>query len=244
MELDKKTILIVDDEVDLREMLEFEFEMAGANVITASNGKEAYELAVDKKPDAIISDIRMPGGDGVELLSNLMKNELRPPLLFISGFSDIQVDEAYDQGASGYFAKPFVLMDIVKKVESLVTPLEERWAIKPASEPDLLYTKALNHSFLDSKDSKVIFGSGGLLISGIEKLPLLDSMIRFDIQFTDFSVSGLGKVKWSKRVDVEVGNVCGLDLVYLDEDCRSTIVDLLKEEQIKPYIPRYVANES
>ena len=66
-----KRLLIVDDEPDLREMLEFEFEMSGASVETAMNGRDALEKFKHQAFDLIISDIRMPGGDGVELIKNL-----------------------------------------------------------------------------------------------------------------------------------------------------------------------------
>ena len=64
-------ILVVDDEPDLRELLADEFEYAGHKPFLASNGKEAYDLCTNEEFDAVISDVRMPGGDGIELLEDI-----------------------------------------------------------------------------------------------------------------------------------------------------------------------------
>ena len=128
--LEGKKLLIVDDEPDLREMLEFEFEMSGASVDTAMNGREALEKLKSDEFHLVISDIRMPGGDGVELIKNINHENIRVPLIFISGFADIQVDEAYELGACGYFPKPFVLNDIVRKAAELTKATKDRWNLE------------------------------------------------------------------------------------------------------------------
>jgi CheY-like chemotaxis protein len=61
-------ILLVDDEADAREMVAAILSEAGAEVITASGAREAFELMAQRKPDALISDIGMPGEDGYELI--------------------------------------------------------------------------------------------------------------------------------------------------------------------------------
>ncbi len=102
------TILIVDDEVDLREILSYQFKKKGYNVLEAANGVDAFELVNTNRVDLIISDIQMPGGNGADLLMKVReKSKLLPVVLFITGFSDFSVEEAYKRGAAAVFAKPF-----------------------------------------------------------------------------------------------------------------------------------------
>ena len=61
-------VLLVDDEPDAREMVAAILTEAGAEVITASGARQAFELVAQRKPDALISDISMPGEDGYELI--------------------------------------------------------------------------------------------------------------------------------------------------------------------------------
>jgi CheY-like chemotaxis protein len=66
-----KMILLVEDEADLREPISEELMYFGAKVLQAANGQEALRLLEANPIDAIVSDVRMPGGDGVELLKNV-----------------------------------------------------------------------------------------------------------------------------------------------------------------------------
>lgn len=113
----KQKILIVDDEADLRELISSEFELNGFDTVEAENGTIALSIVKEQKIDAIVSDIRMPGGDGITLIKKL--NELpNPPLLvFITGFADITPEEALALGAKAIFSKPFDLAAIVDAIQ-------------------------------------------------------------------------------------------------------------------------------
>lgn len=116
--LDGIKILVVDDEEDLREILSEDFASLGAEVFTARNGKEAFELALKELPQVILSDVRMPGGDGVELLKKIRATyESIPPHVFlITGFADIQADQAQALGGQGLVSKPFNLKQLRDQV--------------------------------------------------------------------------------------------------------------------------------
>lgn len=103
-----KTILLVDDEEELRALLAFEVEWQGGKALHAAGGREAYELALREPVDALISDVRMPKGDGIELLDRLRKRDAtRPAVLLLTGFSDLSEVEARQRGAIGVFSKPY-----------------------------------------------------------------------------------------------------------------------------------------
>ena len=72
--MDGKTVLIADDEPHVRYMLEFKLSKAGYAVLTASNGRQAYELACAHRPDVVVTDYRMPGVDGLEFCVRLKEN--------------------------------------------------------------------------------------------------------------------------------------------------------------------------
>lgn len=115
-------ILVVDDEEDLREILSEDFSNLGAEVVTAKNGREAYELAIKILPQVILSDVRMPGGDGVELLKQVRATyKTAPPHIFlITGFADIQADQAQALGGQGLVSKPFNLKQLRDQVIAAV----------------------------------------------------------------------------------------------------------------------------
>lgn len=117
-QLTGKTILVVDDEADLREILSEEFQDMGATVLSAENGRVAAELARSHKVDIIISDIRMPGGDGVELLKSVreMYPQSPPHVFLVTGFSDLSQSQAIAMGAQGMISKPFNLVQLRKLV--------------------------------------------------------------------------------------------------------------------------------
>ena len=102
------TLLIVDDEEHLRESIVFDFTRKGFNVLSAENGRKAYELILKHPVDLVISDIRMPGGDGLELLERIRLLDAETPIvIFLTGFADVTESEMYAKGAKKMMTKPF-----------------------------------------------------------------------------------------------------------------------------------------
>lgn len=116
-----KTVLIVDDEKDLRDLLRFEFELEGWIVHEAHNGTEAFKVFGDQKIDAIITDVRMPGGDGIQLLDKVHEKSPSTPVLVVTGFADITPQEAMNRGAHAVLTKPFDLRQIYQIVSTAVS---------------------------------------------------------------------------------------------------------------------------
>jgi len=114
------TILIVDDEEEIRnsivEMLVHKFY----KVEQARNGKEALEIISRKKPDLIISDIRMPVMDGMKLLKEIKQQEILkdiPVIVLSAKSSGSNRETCLENGASEYLSKPFNAADLYKAVE-------------------------------------------------------------------------------------------------------------------------------
>lgn len=114
----QNTVLIVEDEPDLREMIAYDFRGWGFAVFEAGCGREAFAIVQKEQIDVVVTDVRMANGDGVELLEKIkLFNAKKPAVIFLSGFSDLTSEEAYRKGAAAVLAKPFERKDLRAAVE-------------------------------------------------------------------------------------------------------------------------------
>ena len=122
-----KRILVVDDEDSLREILIEELAAVGAQTFQAPSGNRAADLLAQNKIDAVISDIRMPDGDGVELLKHIKFQPLPHPIVFlVTGHSDLPQDLATHLGAEALFSKPCDLKLLIETLAKSLTPQHRR----------------------------------------------------------------------------------------------------------------------
>jgi two-component system response regulator ResD len=113
----QKKILIVDDEPMIREILKEAFEIAKFTVHEAKNGREAFKLVQEIQYNCVLSDVRMPGGDGIELAKNIC--ELigpKPKVFLVTGFIDMTTLKAKEWGVIKIFEKPFDFRDILEQI--------------------------------------------------------------------------------------------------------------------------------
>lgn len=122
MESSKKiSVLIVEDEKDLRLNLEDILQFNGFEVLAAENGLEGFKRAVEFEPDIIISDIRMPEMDGLELLKRLQANPVTRTIPFIFLTAKVESEDIRSGmalGADDYITKPFKIEDLLKTINS------------------------------------------------------------------------------------------------------------------------------
>ncbi|WP_127127448.1 response regulator [Pseudoflavitalea rhizosphaerae] len=123
----KRTILVIDDNTDIRENIAEILELAGYNVVVAENGKRGVELAIDSHPDLIICDIMMPELDGYGVLHLLrMKPETAGvPFIFLTAKIERgDWRKGMEMGADDYITKPFENIDLLRAVEARLKKLE------------------------------------------------------------------------------------------------------------------------
>jgi CheY-like chemotaxis protein len=117
------TVLVVDDEADLRFTVGLGLELDGYRVLTASSGEEALEVVAAESPDAIVLDLRLPGIDGWEVLRRLGDSGAFPriPVILLSAQVDnATAARAVDLGVHAHLAKPFSTSELSGVLRSLL----------------------------------------------------------------------------------------------------------------------------
>ncbi len=123
---DKKRILVVDDESHILHVVSLKLSNAGYDVVTAADGEEGYEVAMQVLPDLIITDFQMPFMTGLELCQKLKQqpSTANTPALMLTarGFSLTPTDLA-QTNIVGVLSKPFSPRDVLARVQQLVNPV-------------------------------------------------------------------------------------------------------------------------
>lgn len=130
------SILIVEDDLTFSTMLKTWLSKQGFNTTTASKLAQAYKLLQKNTFDLILSDLRLPDGDGLTLLSQVRKQQTPTPFIVMTGYAEVQnAVNAMKQGASDYIAKPIqpaLLLDKIKDALSL-PPVSSSHPVTPSS---------------------------------------------------------------------------------------------------------------
>jgi CheY-like chemotaxis protein len=116
--LDNKKILIVEDDTSMRETLQELFLDLGVNVTVAQDGRHAYDILLSENYDAVISDMRMPGMDGLELVRHINDLPVRPLVFICSGYNDISESQRNSLCIEQIFEKPFNLHKMVEALRA------------------------------------------------------------------------------------------------------------------------------
>ena len=124
MNQDQKTILIVDDEQPIREILVYNLKKEGYNTIEASDGITALNIALEKYPDLILLDIMLPKMDGLSVCKRI-KNSYNVPILMLTA-KDSEIDKilGLELGADDYITKPFSVRELIARVKANLRKVE------------------------------------------------------------------------------------------------------------------------
>lgn len=105
--MEKHTILLVDDDKEFRKAMTRVFEKSGYAITVAADGNEALDALSDNEFDLVISDLRMPNLDGVELMEELRRQGLATPIIFLTAFGEVEsYMDLMNLGAFEYVNKP------------------------------------------------------------------------------------------------------------------------------------------
>lgn len=114
----KKRILVVDDEQPIADILQFNLEKEGFDVICAYDGNEAISKAIEKQPDLVLLDIMLPHKDGMEVCREIRKKHEMPIIMLTAKDSEIDKVLGLELGADDYVTKPFSTRELIARVKA------------------------------------------------------------------------------------------------------------------------------
>lgn len=115
------TVLVADDNEEIRKILRISLERAGYQVFEAANGVEAAQIVVDWSPDLVVLDMVMPHVSGLELLQRWRSERVEISVIVLTGFGDEDsVGDALAAGADDHIAKPVRLRELVERVNAVL----------------------------------------------------------------------------------------------------------------------------
>lgn len=132
-------ILVVDDEIDIVNLLKMSLEENGYQVVTTSNGKEAYEKFLSEPIDLIILDVMMPVMDGFTLLRKIREKSTVPIIMLTARSDDIDKVLGLGLGADDYLPKPFSLVELVARVGAVLRRCTEYVQVKDEKRSVITY---------------------------------------------------------------------------------------------------------
>jgi two-component system alkaline phosphatase synthesis response regulator PhoP len=125
----KQTILVVDDEKDLLDLIEYNLRKEGFEVLKAENGEQGIEVAREHKPDLILLDIMMPKMDGLQAVEEIRKDdELKgTPIIFLTARSDEKTEvEGLNKGGDDYITKPISTVKLLSRIKAVLRRFDEK----------------------------------------------------------------------------------------------------------------------
>jgi two-component system alkaline phosphatase synthesis response regulator PhoP len=129
----KEKVLVVDDERNIVELLKFNLEKEGYEVVTAFDGIEAVKLAKEEKPDLVILDIMLPGQGGLEVCRQIRKESKIPILMATAKGEEIDKILGLELGADDYVTKPFSPRELTARVKAIL----RRTSIRPEEQEEI-----------------------------------------------------------------------------------------------------------
>jgi len=234
MQLKEATVLIVDDEPELLEIMTAWFERIQCHVLTAVNGVQALEKIRTERVHVLISDIRMPVMDGISLLENIKASgPYMPSVIFVSGFADIPARLSCSLGVEAIVSKPVERGELLATVERMLVDRFVLWSSPLGNE------RAVSlHIELDSVSEAVArgiiaFGHGGFCVQSM--LALHEGPVRLAIEFTKEhrTILGEGRVRWYDTRE----QLAGVEIISLDANCRDWVYRLTAANPTVSFIP-------
>ena len=119
--MNEKRILIIDDDTEIRELLEFDIKSSGYFVDTACDGMEGLNKALNNSYDLILLDVMMPKMNGFDVCQNIRRAKLSIPIIMLTAKGTIDdKTEGFDSGADDYLVKPFDIREVLLRIRVLL----------------------------------------------------------------------------------------------------------------------------
>jgi CheY-like chemotaxis protein len=238
MQLKDATILVVDDESDLREILGAWFRREGARVLVAENGAEALKVIHANRVDVVVSDVRMPVMDGICLLKSIKADDqYKSSVMFLSGFTDIEPREAYNLGIEAVMSKPVERKELLAVVTRVLAERNELWLAPPTTKAEMVLDAVFESLQQALSQRLLLFGRGGFCLRSASKFTAGPVDLLLDFQTEQRRVQGRGVIRWISHPQPEIG----VEIMYIDDDNRAWILGLTAPNKSLSFIPSTTA---
>lgn len=233
------SILIADDEPDMREIFAAWLRNLGCTVTEVADGREALDALARNDFDAVVTDVRMPRLDGIQLVRHLhASGKYVPVIIFVSGFVDLPLPDAYDLGVEAVLSKPCPRKELIA---ALRRSIQRRHLVYEPGEgtapPDP--ENILREEFpVALEDSSVTLGRGGVSLDAAPETPA-GSAVHFSLGFAHgvlCSLRGWGVVRWCEKIGER--HRAGIEFMYLEEECRESFAAWLQRARPGSFIPK------
>ena len=189
-------ILLVEDNLNIRESLEYSFKVKNISLISKSNIKDTLFFLEDNKVDLIILDVTLPDGNGFDLYKNYIKNMEIPVIFLTARDSEEDIVNALDMGASDYLTKPFRTGELIARINKILNK-------KTISVKNITYDLNKMSVYKDNKiinlttlELKIL----GLLFTNINKVVTRDKIIDSIWEWTGNDVNDNTVTVYMKRI--------------------------------------------
>ncbi|CEN88290.1 response regulator transcription factor [Paraclostridium sordellii] len=221
-----ENILIVDDDREIVEAIDFYLKPEGFNILKAYDGLEAIESLIDNNIDLVIMDVMMPNMDGLKATLKIRENNNIPIILLSAKNQDMDKILGLNMGADDYVTKPFNPLELIARVKS---QLRRFFNLNHRSED------------INSDNSNCLLVSGGLCLNNDTKVVTLDGEVvkvtPIEFKILEFLLKNKGMVFSSKDIYENVWE----DVAYNCEKTVAVHIRRIREKiEINPKEPKYL----
>ena len=232
-------VLIADDEPDMREIFAAWLRKLGCSVTEVADGQEALDAIERERFDAVVTDVRMPRITGIELVRSLHNSaKYTPVIIFVSGFVDLPLPDAYDLGIEAVLSKPCLRKDLIAALHRCI----QRRKLQFAPDESIPVPDEKDHIRHDDqhRDAEpVALGRGGVSL-GVPRLLDTGLSVGFSLELNGQELppllSGWGVVRWCEFVGEQ--NRTGIEFMHLDDASRQAFANWLETERPSSFIPK------
>ena len=149
-------IVIVEDEEDLLELIEYNLQKEGFEVIGFLNTKTVTQILEEEEIDLLIMDRNLPGVEGSEFVTNLREDGVMIPVIYLSAKNrDSDIEEGFLRGGDDYLTKPFNMRELILRVKALLRRTTKKYNDGRIAHRDLLLDKSTRELSVDGKRVEV-----------------------------------------------------------------------------------------
>lgn len=170
----KNRLLIIDDEVHILELLRYNLESSGYEVVQAESGEEALEKLKKIKVDGVILDLMLPGIDGIEVLRQIRQSDHMhlPVIMLTAKNEEIDAVIGLEMGADDYIGKPFRTRELISRVKSVLRRAQLR------EESYKNHEEILEKGLYVNTQSHQIFNDGVEVFLTLKEFELLEKLLK------------------------------------------------------------------